>query len=62
MREARIIEGSNHFYKGKMDETSDVILKWLSDLIPVPVEVADCTRSPPASSRGLRVQSGCLVA
>lgn len=40
-REARIIEGANHFYKGKMDETSDVILKWLSDLIPVPVEVAE---------------------
>ena len=33
-----------------MDETSDVILKWLSDLIPVPVE-AEEEAQPAASSR-----------
>ena len=28
-REACIIEGANHFYRDKMDEASEVILRWL---------------------------------
>lgn len=36
-REAHIIEGANHFYRGKLDETSDVILRWLGQLEPPPV-------------------------
>jgi alpha/beta superfamily hydrolase len=39
-KEAHIIEGANHFYKGKLDETSDLILRWLNDLKPLPAEVA----------------------
>ena len=39
-KEAHIIEGANHFYKGKLDETSDLILRWLNDLQPLPAEVA----------------------
>ncbi len=39
-REAQIIEGANHFYRHKVDETSEVILQWLNDLKPLPAEVA----------------------
>ena len=39
-KEAHIIEGANHFYKGTLDETSDLILRWLNDLKPLPAEVA----------------------
>ena len=35
-REAHIIEGANHFYRGKLDETSQVILRWLNELKPLP--------------------------
>ena len=34
-REGRVIEDANHFYRGKLDETSDVILDWLAELRPV---------------------------
>ncbi len=31
-REAHVIEGANHFYRDKLEETSEVILRWLAQL------------------------------
>ena len=50
-REARIIEGANHFYRGKIEETSDLILRWLDQLEPPPVveeEVVEEEQAQPA--------------